>query len=138
VSEERGNLKFAVEFLAATWRARVTNTRAVSSVILTFAIAIGMGAALAVADEATRISVTLKDHKFSPAEPTAPAGKPIVIDVSNLDSTPSEFESKTLRVEKVVPGGGKIAVQIRPLGPGRYRFFDDYHEDTTEGFLIVK
>ena len=33
---------------------------------------------------------------------------------------------------------GKIAVQIRPLGPGRYRFFDDYHEDTTEGFLIVK
>jgi hypothetical protein len=138
VSEERGNLKFAVEFLAATWRARVTNTRALSSVTLTFAIAIGMGAPLAVADEATRISVTLKDHKFSPAEPTAPAGKPIVIDVSNLDSTPSEFESKTLRVEKVVPGGGKIAVQIRPLGPGRYRFFDDYHEDTTEGFLVVK
>ncbi|HEX9169621.1 MAG TPA: cupredoxin domain-containing protein, partial [Roseiarcus sp.] len=54
------------------------------------------------------------------------------------DSTPSEFESKTLRVEKVVPSGGKISVQIRPLGPGRYRFFDDYHEDTTEGFLIVK
>jgi hypothetical protein len=138
VSEERGNLKFAVEFLAATWRARVTNTRAVSSVILAFAIAIGMGAPLAVADEATRISVTLKDHKFSPAEPTAPAGKPIIMDVSNLDATPSEFESKTLRVEKVVPAGGKIAVQIRPLGPGRYRFFDDYHEDTTEGFLIVK
>jgi hypothetical protein len=41
-------------------------------------------------------------------------------------------------VEKVVPGGGKISVQIRPLGPGRYRFSDDYHEDTTEGFLIVK
>ncbi len=100
----------------------MTNTRAVSSVILTFAIAIGMGAPFAVADEATRISVTLKDHKFSPAEPTAPAGKPIVIDVSNLDSTPSEFESKTLRVEKVVPGGGKIAVQIRPLGAGPLPF----------------
>ena len=85
-----------------------------------------------------RVSVTLKDHKFSPAEPTAPAGKPIVIEVSNLDSTPSEFESKTLRVEKVVPGGGKIAIQVRALAPGRYRFFDDYHEDTTEGFLIVK
>jgi hypothetical protein len=105
---------------------------------LGLAFIIGVGAPLAVADDAARVSVTLKDHKFSPAEPTAPAGKPIIIDVSNLDATPSEFESKTLRVEKVVPGGGKIAVQIRPLGPGRYRFFDDYHEDTTEGFLVVK
>jgi Cupredoxin-like domain len=105
---------------------------------LGLALVIGVGSPLAVADDATRVSVTLKDHKFSPAEPTAPAGKPIIIDVSNLDATPSEFESKTLRVEKVVPGGGKIAVQIRPLGPGRYRFFDDYHEDTTEGFLVVK
>ena len=54
------------------------------------------------------------------------------------NSTPSEFESKTLRVEKVVPAGGKISIQVRPLSAGRYRFFDDYHEDTTEGFLIVK
>jgi hypothetical protein len=112
--------------------------RIVSAAALGLALVIGIGSALAVADEAARVSVTLKDHRFSPAEPTAPAGKPIIIDVSNLDSTPSEFESKTLRVEKVVPGGGKIAVQIRPLSPGRYRFFDDYHEDTTEGFLIVK
>jgi hypothetical protein len=112
--------------------------RAVSKVSLGLAIIIGLGAPLALAEDSARVSVTLKDHKFSPAEPTVPAGKPIVIDVSNLDSTPSEFESKTLRVEKVVPGGGKIAVQIRPLGPCRYRFFDDYHEDTTEGFLIVK
>ncbi len=112
--------------------------RVVSTVSLGLAIAFGIGGSLAIADDSARVSVTLKDHKFSPAEPTAPAGKPIAIDVTNLDSTPSEFESKTLRVEKVVPGGGKITVQIRPLGPGRYRFFDDYHEDTTEGFLIVK
>jgi Cupredoxin-like domain len=112
--------------------------RIVSAFALGVALVIGIDAPLAVADDAARVSVTLKDHRFSPAEPTAPAGKPIIIDVSNLDTTPSEFESKTLRVEKVVPGGGKVAVQIRPLGPGRYRFFDDYHEDTTEGFLIVK
>ncbi len=112
--------------------------RVISTAALGVAFVIGIGCALAVADDAARVSLTLKDHRFSPAEPTAPAGKPIIIDVSNLDSTPSEFESKTLRVEKVVPGGGKIAIQVRPLGPGRYRFFDDYHEDTTEGFLIVK
>jgi hypothetical protein len=90
------------------------------------------------AQDAAKVSVTLKDHKFSPAEPTAPAGKPIVIEVVNLDTTPAEFESKALRVEKVVPGGGTITVQVRPLSPGRYRFFDDYHESTTEGFLVTQ
>ena len=66
------------------------------------------------------------------------AGIKRVIELTNQDSTPSEFESKTLRVEKVVAGGGKVTLQIRALTPGRYRFFDDYHEDTTEGFLVVK
>jgi hypothetical protein len=112
--------------------------RVISSVSLGLMIVIGPSVPPAVAEDPARVSVTLKDHKFSPAEPSAPAGKPIVIDVSNLDSTPSEFESKTLRVEKVVSGGGNISIQIRPLSAGRYRFFDDYHEDTTEGFLVVK
>lgn len=90
------------------------------------------------AQEATVLSIALKDHRFVPAELTAPANKPVVIEVTNEDPTPSEFESKTLRVEKVVAGKAKISVQIRALGPGRYRFYDDYHEDTTEGFLVVK
>ena len=112
--------------------------RVVSEVVLGLAIAIGMGAPLALADESAKVSVTLKDHKFSPAELTAPAGKPVVIELENQDKTPAEFESKALRVEKVVPGGGKITVQVRALAPGRYRFFDDYHESTTEGFLVAK
>jgi Cupredoxin-like domain len=112
--------------------------RIVSILGLGLALALSAGARVAVADDSAKVSVTLKDHRFSPAEPTAPAGKPILIEVTNLDSTPSEFESKTLRVEKVVPGGGKITVRVRPLSAGRYRFFDDYHEDTTEGFLVVK
>ena len=116
----------------------MTNKRAASAVGFSLAIAIGMGAPVAVAEEATKISLTLKDHKFLPAEPTAPAGKPIVIEVENQDKTPAEFESKALRVEKVVPGGGKISVQVRALPAGRYRFFDDYHESTTEGFLVTQ
>ncbi len=52
--------------------------RVVSAVSLGLALVIGIGAPLAVADESARVSVTLKDHKFSPAEPTAPAGKPII------------------------------------------------------------
>jgi Cupredoxin-like domain len=92
----------------------------------------------AIAEDVATVEVTLKDHKFAPAEPSAPANKPIVIEVTNQDPTPAEFESKVLRVEKVVTGGGKIEVKVRPLKPGRYRFFDDYHEATTEGFLVVQ
>ena len=108
--------------------------------ILAAVLALGLGAQSfgASAQEATKLSLTLKDHKFSPAEPTAPAGKPVVIELENQDKTPAEFESKALRVEKIVPGGGKITVQVRALPAGRYRFFDDYHELTTEGFLVTQ
>jgi hypothetical protein len=96
------------------------------------------GVSIAPAQQPTILRVALKDHRFVPAELPAPANKPLIIEVTNQDATPSEFESKTLRVEKVVAGGGKINVQIRALAPGRYRFFDDYHEDTTQGFLVVQ
>ena len=105
------------------------------STALAFAV---LGVSLGYAQDTTTLSIALKDHRFVPSELTAPANKPVVIEVTNQDSTPSEFESKTLRVEKVVTGGSKISVQIRALSPGRYRFYDDYHEDTTEGFLVIK
>lgn len=101
-------------------------------------VMLSLAATAAGADDLVLVKVALKDHKFIPAEPTAPANRPIRIEVTNQDATPSEFESKTLRVEKVVAAGAVVTLQIRPLSPGRYRFFDDYHEDTTEGFLVVQ
>ncbi len=94
-------------------------------------------AAPAAAQQAT-VHLTIKDHKFQPSQPRAPANTPLTIVVKNLDSTASEFESKTLRVEKVVAPGGEITMQIRPLNPGRYHFFDDFHQDTTDGDLTVE
>ncbi len=90
-----------------------------------------------VAQQAT-VRITIKDHRFSPSEPHAPASQAFAIVVKNLDSTASEFESKTLRVEKVVAPGGEITMRIRPLNAGRYHFFDDFHQDTTEGELVVE
>jgi len=106
------------------------------NILIGAALAISL-AAPALAEEAA-VKLVLKNHQFVPHDPEAPAGKTLVIEVSNQDATPSEFESKTLRVEKVVPAGGAVTVKVRALTPGRYRFFDDYHEDTTEGFLVVK
>jgi hypothetical protein len=108
------------------------------STVIMSAAALALLAGAARADDVTTLSVSLKDHHFTPAEPTAPANTPIAIEVANGDKTPAEFESKTLRVEKVVAGGGKIIVKVRALPPGRYRFFDDYHEDVAVGFLVVK
>jgi hypothetical protein len=113
---------------------------AIAALAIGLLAAVGPGAwaPVAWAEDAATVRLSLKDHRFQPAEARAPAGKPITIEIRNLDATPAEFESKTLRVEKVVTGGGTITVQIRPLAAGRYRFFDDYHEDTTEGFLNVQ
>lgn len=102
------------------------------------ATALTLGAQGAQAQDATSIRLTLKNNKFEPAEVRAPAGKPITITVKNMDTTPAEFESKPLRVEKIVPAGGEVTVQVRALQPGKYRFFDEFHEATTQGFLIVE
>lgn len=94
-------------------------------------------AAPALAQQAS-VRLTIKDHKFSPAEARAPANQAFTIVVKNLDSTAAEFESKSLRVEKIIAPGGEVSMQIRPLNAGRYRFFDDFHQATTEGELVVE
>jgi uncharacterized protein (DUF58 family) len=102
---------------------------------LTLGVLLMMPAARA--EDAVTVNISLKDHRFQPAELHAPAGKPIVIILKNLDPAPAEFESHMLRVEKVVTGGGTVTMRIRPLEPGRYRFFDDFHPES-EGYLVVQ
>jgi hypothetical protein len=84
------------------------------------------------------LSSAPRDHRFVPAELTAPANTPITIVVGNQGPAPTELEIRSPRVEKIVAGGAKSSVQIRASAPGRCRFFDDYHEDTTEGVLVAK
>lgn len=90
------------------------------------------------AQEAVTVSITIKDHRFQPAEVKVPAQKPLVLKVSNLDSTAEEFESKTLRVEKVIAGNSEATIRVRPLQPGRYKFVGEFNEATAQGTLIVE
>ncbi len=105
--------------------------------IAALALALFVSTPMARAEDEITLNISMKDHKFDPAELNAPAGKAIVIILKNLDPAPAEFESKPLRVEKVVTGGGTITIRIRPQEPGRYRFFDDFHKET-QGYLVVK
>ncbi len=91
----------------------------------------------ATAQQAASVSISVKNHRFQPAEIHAPANVPIELHVKNLDSTPMEFESVTLRVEKVVAGNSEGLIRLRPLGPGSYKFFDDFHQETN-GVLVVR
>ena len=84
------------------------------------------------------VTISIRDHAFDPLEVHAPANQPITLVVKNLDQTPAEFESKPLKVEKIVVGGGEITLRVRPLAPGRYPFFDDYQPDAKEGILVVE
>lgn len=84
------------------------------------------------------LALTIKNHKFSPAEPTIPANTKVAVTVKNLDTTPAEFESDDFKAEKVVPGGKQITLFIGPLKPGKYEFHDEYNEAVSKTHLIVK
>jgi hypothetical protein len=102
------------------------------------ALALFAMAATAAAEEPPSITVTLKDHRFSPAEIQVPQGKPVILKVTNEDTTPEEFDSTALQVEKVIVGGTYGTIHLRPLGPGRYPFMGEYHADTAQGVVISK
>jgi hypothetical protein len=59
-------------------------------------------AAPGLAQQAAEVQLTYSNGAFQPSEVRAPADKPVVFRVRNLDSKAMEFESKSLRVEKVV------------------------------------
>ena len=96
------------------------------------------GATIAVADDAVESAIVIKEHKFAPAELRVPAGKRITLTVDNQDATPEEFESKALRIEKVVPGGSKVVVRFGPLLAGSYDFVGEFHEDSAQGKVIAE
>jgi uncharacterized protein (DUF2141 family) len=92
--------------------------------------AASVGAAWA-ADASAEIPLTVEKRQFRPAEVKVRAGAPFFLVITNNDSAPIEFESKELRVEKVVPAGATVKVRMRALRPGTYPFIDDFHHETT-------
>ena len=82
--------------------------------------------------------LTIREHKFEPAELTVPAGQKIKLLVENQDATPEEFESNELNREKIVVGKGTITVFLGPLDAGRYPFFGDFHQETAQGVLVAR
>jgi heme/copper-type cytochrome/quinol oxidase subunit 2 len=88
--------------------------------------------------EDPQFALSIKEHRFVPAELQVPAGVKLKLLIKNEDSTPEEFESHELHREKVVPPGQQITVFVGPLDAGTYPFFGDFHQETAQGKLIAK
>jgi hypothetical protein len=93
--------------------------------------------ALALA-QGSEVKLTIKDHRFSPAEVRVPANQKVRLLVVNEDPTPEEFESHALNREKVIPGRSSATIFIGPLKPGRYEFVGEFHEATAKGVVIAQ
>jgi Cupredoxin-like domain len=99
----------------------------------------GLTLSAASAAEPMEIRITIKGHRFEPERIEVPAGQRLKLVVTNADATPEEFESKVLRIERVILGGQSATFNVRPLNKGQtYKFFGEFHEDTAQGVLIAK
>lgn len=106
-----------------------------------FALAIALAAVLTnsgIAQAQENLTITIKDHKFQPAELKVPANKRIRLTVINDDPSPEEFESHALKVEKIIPGSSKAVVQFGPLKPGTYKFEGEFNAATAQGLVIAE
>jgi plastocyanin len=118
-------------------RRRAMNSDIRSGSVLAVAVTFMALAPIARADDGKTIELSVKDHKFEPAEPKAAAGSAIALKIKNLDAAPIEFESLALEFEIVVKSNAELLVKVKPQKPGRYLFFDDLHQEA-KGTLVVE
>lgn len=116
-------------------RARCLILTVAATLAATLALPLAMTAAARAADD---IVITIKDHRFTPAEVRIPANKRMSIVVVNDDPTPEEFESLPMKIEKIIPGNSKALVRFGPIAPGRYEFIGEFNQATAKGVMIAE
>lgn len=102
-------------------------TKAALIAALCGAAMLGGGAASA-QQAAAEFQISYSKGQFQPSQLTVPADKPFTLRVKNQDGKAMEFESKSLRVEKVIPANGEAVVNVRAQKKGKYEFFDEFNE----------
>ena len=83
-------------------------------------------------------TTSIKEHKFEPDKIEVPANQKFTLIVKNLDKTTEEFESQSLKQEKIVRGEKEIKMIIKPLKAGEYQFVGEFHAKTAKGKIIAK
>jgi len=104
----------------------------------TLALAVLLSGSLAAFAQDADFAIAIKDHKFSPDRIEIPAGKKVKLVVDNHDATPEEFESSSMKIEKVIPGKSKATIYVGPLKAGEYKFVGEFNEKTAQGVIVAK
>ncbi len=103
----------------------------VSAALLSFATA-------GVEAQEAAYNLSIRDHRFSPAQIEMPANTKVRLVIRNEDASPEEFDSTQLRREKVIPSGSEATLYIGPLPPGTYEFLGEFHPETARGRIVVR
>ena len=105
--------------------------------ILAVAAAAALAGGARAQGETSTVMLTLKDHRFTPASVTVPAGQKVRIELVNQDPAMEEFDSIDLGVERDVTPHGRTSFTIGPLKAGDYSFMGELHADTAQGRLTA-
>jgi len=84
------------------------------------------------------IPLVIENNRFQPDVVKVKADAPFVLVITNKDKGPEEFESKDLRIEKIVPGGKTVRLRMPALKAGTYGFVGEYHEKTAKGRIVAE
>ena len=90
------------------------------------------------AEQKHEFELTISNHVFTPNEIVVPANTRVKLIIHNKDATPEEFESDSMKREKIISGGKSGVVNIGPLAPGEYPFMGEFHPKTAQGRVIAK
>lgn len=107
------------------------------AVTLSTVVAVASAANAAAVSSPSNITLTLKDHRFTPAILTIPAGQRVRVTLINRDPATEEFDSHDLRLEQLVTPMGKASFNLGPLRPGQYGFIGEFHASTAQGKVNV-
>ncbi|MBP6338239.1 MAG: cupredoxin domain-containing protein [Vitreoscilla sp.] len=97
-----------------------------------------LGTPAAWAVETASFEIVARAGKLVPERLEVPAGVRLKLTLRNEGKAPVEFESKELRIEKVLGPNATAVVTVQSLKPGSYKLVDEFHEATSQMQLIAK
>ena len=82
--------------------------------------------------------LVIEKNRFNPEIIEVEADKAFELIIENRDKTVEEFESDSLKKEKLIGGGKTVKIKINPLKAGEYSFFGEFHPKTAKGKIVAK
>jgi Cupredoxin-like domain len=90
------------------------------------------------AADPTEIPLVIEKNRFQPDVIKVKANAPFVLVITNKDKGPEELDMLQPRIEKVIPGGKTVKLQMPALKPGTYPFVGEYHAETAKAKIVAE